>query len=242
MKSLEENEELMGKGFYAEYVEKLGDKFEAQAYGSRVSQTAQFNSITDWMLLNDFGAKRSLRILDVGGGRGDLLDWLMSRGFKIDRYTNIDTNNEFLSHTEKKCRLLNIPGEHRNRLCEVNPWKYDLAFCIGVFLVWKGSLQDLEAYAFEIWEDMIGRAELGTVVNFYSPWADFDTYALDKAVPLEHVVNFAKQHSDRVTVDLSHCPHVYLVTTNKKESQWRKDYVDDASEVEEVRGAGGIDH
>src|SRR3954467_11062546 len=69
--------------FYEDHVRRYGYTYRALGFGRRSWQEKRFAAV---QALGSFPGKR---ILDVGGGFGDLLAWLRARGIEPD-YTGLD--------------------------------------------------------------------------------------------------------------------------------------------------------
>src|SRR5690348_6202788 len=109
---------------YARAVKRHGAGFSALLWASKRTQEQRFDALAK--LADPTG----LSILDLGCGRGDLLDFLIARGMKPKRFVGIEGVEEFASAAEAKqldnARIVRADFVREPRRMNVNA---DIVFC-----------------------------------------------------------------------------------------------------------------
>jgi SAM-dependent methyltransferase len=111
---------------YARAVKRHGPDFRALLWASRRTQEQRFDALVK--LVDPTG----LTVLDVGCGRADLYDFLVTRGMKPKRYFGIEGVRELAESAENKrignARIIVADFVREPKRMQVNA---DIVFCSG---------------------------------------------------------------------------------------------------------------
>lgn len=154
--------------FYDSRVREHGDSPQAVGWKSKLQQRLRFDVMVQWGVVN-LG-----RVLDLGCGSGDLLDYLQSRGLDYDAFYGIDLSPLMVrmcqdKHSEEKAiflvqDILDIEIEE----------KFDTVLMSGAlnFKTGQPRIQRLEALFTSIWKVSAPGAKFA--VNFLSANVDYE--------------------------------------------------------------------
>lgn len=142
---------------YARAVKRHGANFSALLWASKRTQEQRFDALVK--LADPTG----LSILDLGCGRGDFLDFLVSRGMKPKRYVGIEGVEELAKAAEAKpfdnARIVRADFVREPKRINVNA---DIIFCSGAL----NTIQKDEFYL--VLNNAFAAATRALVFNFLS--------------------------------------------------------------------------
>ena len=172
---------------YLDAASRYGGGFGSLLWASRTTQETRFDAMTRLCNL------RGKSMLDVGCGRGDLLDYLLRRGIQLDHYTGIEAVPELAGAAACKNhpRCLIIPCDFITEPARL--------FTGADVIYFSGSLNTLEPRAFYETLRLAHQAAVESVVfNFLSSphlaAADYLNW-----YPTENVLQFADELGGQVT-------------------------------------------
>ena len=146
---------------FAERLRQHGPEAASVGWGSRASQQLRFT------VLAGVGLRRGDRVLDVGCGKGDLLEWLEEAGLEVD-YTGLDVTPAMV----EACRA-RFPGRafHVGTLADLPAGlrpPFDVVLASGLFY-----LRQHRPLAFmeETVRDMFAACRRAAAFNSLSTWA-----------------------------------------------------------------------
>jgi SAM-dependent methyltransferase len=144
--------------WYEDKVRQFGFDHRGLGFRNRSSQEKRFEALLD---LGDFHGRR---LLDVGCGFGDLLDFLMRRGVR-PVYTGLDVCKPMIRRCQERFQgdVAHFVGAD---VLEYQPAEtYDYVVASGIFgLDAEGSRERIRPSL----ERMFGWSRIGTAVNFLS--------------------------------------------------------------------------
>jgi SAM-dependent methyltransferase len=144
--------------WYEDKVRRFGYDHRGLGFRSRSSQERRFEAL---LALGDFDGRR---LLDVGCGFGDLLEFLHARGQRPD-YTGIDLCEPMVA----RCRERFGPGEARFEVGDVLAYEpdapYDYVVASGIFGLDAAGTRERIGPTLE---RMLGWAREGIAANFLS--------------------------------------------------------------------------
>lgn len=166
--------------FWNERTGKYGNSFEVVGW-TEESQRRRFEAISQ---LGDLSGSS---LLDVGCGRGDLLNFLKDKGIDID-YTGFDLNQEMINycHTlfpdmKDKFRVFNILDSEPAQ-------KFDYATCIGVLNQVTSPESPEFAYRFiKRLFSLVNKAIAVSITSLHAPRKTPDTYYFDPADMIDRI-------------------------------------------------------
>lgn len=127
-------------------------------WGLKNQQITRFNYSTKYLNLNNSS------ILDIGCGFGDFYEYLIKNKVKLNSYTGIDINNNFIEICKKK--FPNTSFEIKD-MFSLGKKKYDYIFAFGVFSLKFKGINNLKLI-----KDFVNKSEYnfkkGLVINYIS--------------------------------------------------------------------------
>ena len=144
--------------YFKGLINSYGDDIMSLDWGSETTQRLRFQ------LLTEIDALTSASILDVGCGRGDLLDFLIEQGFK-GQYLGIDLTPEMVQlarvrHPNANFRVTDI-------LLEDLKQKFDFVLASGIFYL---RYKDNKVFFLRIVKQMYSLAKKGIAFNMLSSY------------------------------------------------------------------------
>lgn len=149
------------------------------------------------------------RILDVGCGFGDLIDFLEIKEKKVKSYTGIDINKDFIEiakkrHPKNKFKVHDIEETSFKTM-------FDWTFAIGITNQ-GGTYQYIE----KLIKAMLKNTKKGIVMDFLSTNVDYKEKGNFHASP-EKIFRIASKISKRVVLRHDYLPFEFCVYIYKKE-------------------------
>jgi len=192
--------------FYAERWKEFGYDTRSLGIGSRESQEARFQVLTE------IGDLTEAAVLDVGCGFGDLHAFLERRGIPV-RYTGVDIQPAFIEEARRR-----RPGDEffcadiENFEPKTRP---DYVFVSGSFNV--KFREDQEAWVFRVLRRMFSYAGRGVGINLLSTYFDPGHYREDMfyCVP-ERALALAHSITRWVTLRHDYLPHDFTLYLYRK--------------------------
>ena len=212
-----------GKPFFDDLVDKHGTHSKAQGFGCPVSQESQFLSLRDH-LNRLYLTTRHFTLLDVAGGTGDLLMNLFQCAWLNPKsYSCIDNQRSFLEEARRRADAALIPiGFMGEKLFDPEVPEHDVVACLGLYAMWEGRTEHMLNHASRLVKWLAGLTKVSLSVNFISPLADwYEPYNVP--VPFEASIRMFKEAGfERISLDHTTAPHMYMVHGIKGESVFRK--------------------
>lgn len=165
------------------------------------------------MLFKTFEIENS-RILDIGCGLGDLVDFLYEKSEPF-KYTGIDLTKSFIEEAEKKHKQSNVRFIYGDFL-EEKGLECDVAVCSGAFNYRLKDQSNLDV-AFEAMKKAFDIADVGIAFNFLSKYVDYQVeegYYYDPA----DILNFSYSLSRNVVLWSNYMPFEFTVAVLKDDS------------------------
>jgi ubiquinone/menaquinone biosynthesis C-methylase UbiE len=147
---------------YNERLLKFGDSSEALAVGTEERRRIRFQVLTE------IGDLRGKKILDLGCGFGDLLDFLKEKGIEVD-YTGYDINPKMIEIARKK-----HPGA-QFKVIDITEEEFPIFDYILSTSAFNNKLKYEDNYKFieKIFRITYEHAKEGVAIDFLSSYVDF---------------------------------------------------------------------
>ena len=170
--------------FWNNRIEKFGNSFEVVGW-TEESQRRRFEAILQ------LGELSGSTLLDVGCGRGDLLNFLTSKGIDL-AYTGYDLNQSMIDF----CQKLHPESKENFKVCnileETPEQRFDYATCIGVLnQVTSPDSPKFAASFIERLYSLADKAVAVSITSLHAPRKTPDTFYFDPADMVERISKFA---------------------------------------------------
>ena len=147
-------------------------------------------------------------MLDVGCGKGDMLNFIINKKIKTIKYSGLDLNKNFINIAKKKYKRNKF---YHGDFLKLDIKKYDIIFISGLLnlkvnnhenflkrIIKKGILKSKKNFIFNI-------------MSSYSPFKEKKFYYSDPLV----LSNFLKTITTQFIVDHTYFKHDFTVIVNK---------------------------
>lgn len=195
------------KNIQNKYYNKLLKKFRSGpkivGWGSKKSQETRFNS-----LINNIDISKKNSMLDVGCGKGDMLNFIRNKKIRTIKYSGLDLNKNFINIAKKKYKRNKF---YCGDFLKLDIKKYDIIFISGLLnlkvnnhenflkrILKKGILKSKKKFIFNI-------------MSSYSPFKEKKFYYSDPLV----LSNFLKTITSQFIVDHTYFKHDFTVIIHK---------------------------
>lgn len=206
------------------YREKLRQG-KGVGYGNPISQRVRFDSVAGIIGLS--GGEETLRgkkILDLGCGTGDFLEylWKVSRG-RWERYLGIDLVSEYVEEARRRFPIVGV--EFRCERLEEVKEEFDIGVAVGTFACKYGKdVRESKDIVFGTIREFFKRCREMIVFDLMSPRCAKPKEE-DLLIAAEDVYGWVLEElSERVLIDHSYAPHCYTVGVWKPKSAWRVEW------------------
>ena len=166
------------KTHYRELLATHGDSPQAVQYSSLESQERRFD------ILAEIGNLNGCRILDFGCGTGQLNEYLIRKGIKV-QYSGVDIVDEFLTLCRNK-----FPHSRYGKFEEFEGEMFDYIMVAGVF---NNRINDNVFFYQNTIKSLFGMALRGLSFNMMSAYVDYEDEGLFYEYP-EKVFAFLKHN------------------------------------------------
>ncbi len=147
---------------YNNWFEKDPTPAEQVGWSGKEDQTSRFTQFLEFDKLKPL---KESRLLDVGCGYGNFLDFLEARKIKLKEYTGIDINQNFIKIAQKKKKGTFILGDFLDYKF-LKP--FDFAIASGIFNVKCAEEERAYGILFETVAKMMEDADVAAAFNFLS--------------------------------------------------------------------------
>lgn len=202
---------------YRERARRFGASFAAVEYSLREGQRCRFEATL--RLLRFAGwPEAGLRVLDVGCGLGDFLDFLREHSVRVARYVGIDVAPEMIEHA----RSLHPSAEFRCASVFDVRERFDAAVAIGAFSVREtdeAANRRLVVDTFERMQSVSRRCACISLLSDRKHTIREDEYVVD---PWALASEIQARVDGRLVVDHQEMPHEVFYAVFPGPSPWKR--------------------